>query len=64
MRLSFKREADSGAEQISLERSSHSASSCPDSAVVVVVFPDVALGVRVVVQVMLEDLLRFSSEHT
>lgn len=62
MRLSFKREADSGAEQISLERSSHT-SSCPDSAIVVV-FPDVALGVRVVVQVMLEDLLRFSSEHT
>lgn len=62
MRLSFKREADSGAEQISLERSSRSASSCPDSAVVVV-FPDVALGVRVVVQVMLEDLRRFSSEH-
>lgn len=63
MRLSFKREADSGAEQISLERCFRSASSCPDSAVVVV-FPDVALGVRVVVQVMLEDLLRFSSEHT
>lgn len=44
MRLSFKREADSGAEQISLERCFRSASSsCPDSAVVVV-FPDVALS--------------------